>query len=356
MGKIGILTLPFGPNYGMNLQVYALQTVLEKMGFEVTVINRKWNRIKQNSTILASIQRFFYYNILVRNIYSFYKSKIRLSVPCYTSEEIASVCKENNIDTIVIGSDQVWRIEHTRGANLDFFGGFISNESKIRVLSYAASFGNNNWRGTAEETKKISRLLSNFAAVSVRETSGLKMCKDLFGIEAVCSIDPTLLLSRSDYAEIMGEWNHKSGGIVTYILDKNSVIRDFIFNVSSQKNVPNIVDLYPKKKSRYRTYPYNIAEWLNYIMHADYVITDSFHGMVFSIIFKKQFYVIANRKRGVERFLSLLSELDMSDRLLYEERLTQSIELEEIDYGNVFRNLDRLKCLGLDYLQNNIRK
>jgi hypothetical protein len=78
--------------------------------------------------------------------------------------------------------------------------------------------------------------------------------------------------------------------------------------------------------------------------------------MVFSIIFKKQFYVIAKRKRGVERFLSLLSELDISDRLLYEEQLTQSTELKEIDYDNVYKNLIRLKHLGLDYLQNSIVK
>lgn len=354
MRKIGILTLPFGPNYGMNLQVYALQTVLEKMGYEVIVINRKWNRVKKNSTIYATIQRFLYYTVFVRNIYSFYKTRIHISKPCYSSGDIINICKKNEIDTVVLGSDQIWRIEHTRGANLDFFGGFVDSSSNIRLLSYAASFGNNNWKGTEQESEHITRLLSSFVAVSVREESGVDLCRNLFGIQAACTIDPTLLLADNDYEIIMGKKNYEKGQLVTYILDEKQSVRDFIYNFRNKNNITNIVNLYPKTNSRYRIYSYDVIEWLNHIKCAEFVITDSFHGMVFSIIFKKQFYVIANINRGIERFTSLLTKLNIVDRLLYEETLPEYIDLKDIDYSKVTSCLDELKFSSIKYLESNV--
>ena len=354
MKKIGILTLPFGPNYGMNLQLYALQTLLLSFGYDVLVINRKWNRVKKNSGLLAAIKRFVYYNIICVNIYKFYKKNIRLSQPCYSSEDVAKVCVDNGLDVIIVGSDQVWRIENTRGANFDFFGGFLDNIVSVKILSYAASFGNSEWKGSKDETERISFLLKRFASISVREDSGVKMCKKLFGVESRCSIDPTLLLKSSDYP-ILSISNAVNNGIVSYILDKTEQKTDFIKKIKVKKGIAKTTELYPAKGNKSHRFKYSIEEWLTYISNAQFVVTDSYHGMIFSIIFKKEFVVIGNSKRGIERFTSLLNKIGLADRLVMDLSTYNLSTIDfSIDYRKVDGRLEQLRNESFVYLKKHI--
>ena len=356
MSKIGILTLPFGPNYGMNLQVYALQTVLKNLGHEVIVINRKWNRVKTNSGLIVSIKRFVYYKIVCRKIFSFYKRNIHLSKPCFTSEDIAKLCNEEKIDYVIVGSDQVWRIENTRGANLDFFGGFMNEISyKTRIISYAASFGTGEWKGTEIETNEVSKLLKSFTAVSVREEAGAELCKKLFGIKAVITLDPTLLLKSQDYKanEYIEPENKKM--IVSYILDNSASKLSLIQRIGKVLGIDNYKELYPQNRSNYTIYKYKVEEWLNYIRNASFVVTDSFHGMVFSLLFNKQFVVIGNKKRGLERFTSILGSLGISDRLVLTiDDFDIDIIHKDIDYLRVNNLIEALRQKSLSYLKSNI--
>lgn len=355
MAKIGILTLPFGPNYGMNLQVYALQIVLRKMGHEVIVINRKWNRGKYNSGIVASFKRFVYYKVICRKIHSFYKNNIHLSKPCFNSCDIAQLCSEERIDFVIIGSDQVWRIENTRGANLDFFGGFL-NELKIdtKLLSYAASFGKGVWKGTKEETDNVSKFLKSFTAVSVREDSGVELCKTMFGIDAFKTLDPTLLLTSDDY-QVDGSFTDlNQSNLVSYILDNTEAKSSLVMKIGSSLGFNKNIVLYPQNRSNYTIFNYTVEEWLNYIKNASFVVTDSFHGMVFSLIFNRQFIVIGNEKRGMERFTSLLENLGLLERLVLNiNEFNMDIINKEIDYNRVNKVLEGLRKESLSYLISN---
>ena len=295
MKKIGILTLPFGPNYGMNLQLYALQEILRQMDCNVVVINRKWNRIRRNSGVIAAIKRYFYYKFVCNRIFRFYQNNINLSRPCYTSEEIANVCKDYDLDVVVIGSDQVWRIENTRGANLDFFGGFSDYLKNVKLFSYAASFGNDKWKGTTDETKAISVLLKKFGAISVREETAILMCSELFDVDSVCTLDPTLLLPAIDYP-IAPKYGFTNSIIVSYILDKSETKRKIVDNIRKHKHIEKHFELYPPNRKSYTRYKYSVEEWLYYISNASFIVTDSYHGMLFSIIFKRQFLVLGNDK------------------------------------------------------------
>ena len=356
MSKIGILTLPFGPNYGMNLQVYALQTRLEQLGHEVCVINRKWNRIGANSGIMASIKRLFYYSIICRKIYKFYRTRVKLTQPFYTSESVDEFCRDNAIEYIIIGSDQVWRIENIRGANLDFFGGFSKGTgAKYKILSYAASFGNNKWAGTEEETESIKKLLNQFVAVAVRETTGVSLCKEKFGIEAITTLDPTLLLNSMDYPLKDNTPNESTDSVVSYILDSTEHKQTFINKVSKCLGIDCHYELYPQDRTQYSIYNISVEDWLGYINNASFIVTDSFHGMVFSILFNKQFVVLGNKERGLERFTSLLESLGLSERLVIDiDEFDTHILNKKIDYTQVNKKLEELKQTSLNYLTNNI--
>ena len=357
MSKIGILTLPFGPNYGMNLQVYALQTSLQNLGHEVLVINRKWNRINSNSGLIAAIKRYFYYKIICRKIFSFYRRNIHVSTPCYTSEEIALLCKAESLDYVVVGSDQVWRIENTRGANLDFFGGFMKYNSTVKLLSYAASFGNDSWAGTDEETKSISVLLKNFEGISVREDSGMSLCKKQFGVDVVKTLDPTFLLDKKDYPLNNNARNRNQNNIVSYILDYNEAKRNIIQSIGNQKGVDSYYALYPEDRTKYSIYKYSVEDWLSYINNATFVVTDSFHGMVFSILFEKDFLVIGNEKRGMERFTSLLNSLSLENRLIINlNEFDISIANNAIDYDEVYVKLGKLRNESVAFLTQYLRE
>ena len=186
--KVGIITLPFGANYGWALQRWALYHVVESLDHTPIIINRKWTTDK--NSLWIKTQRFLYYHLLCIRYKRFVETECpNLTAVVRTSEETTEVTK--SFDAIIVGSDQVWRIENTRMAGYDFFLNFVKDDH-IKKISYAASFGKDRWMGTENETQIVSYLLSQFNAVSVRESSGVILCRDLFHTSAFHVLDPTL--------------------------------------------------------------------------------------------------------------------------------------------------------------------
>lgn len=345
--KIGILTLPFEPNYGWAVQMWALYHIIEKLGHQPVIINRRWN--SKSSNFIIRVKRWAYYQILCSRFIRFIIKEIPSMTPVVRDSRCTSEVTKD-LDLIIVGSDQVWRIENTRGADLDFFLDFLG-ENPTKRLSYAASFGTDSWKGTFDETEKIKVLLAKFNAISVREKSGVSLCRNIFNVNAQQVLDPTLLLNASDYNSFLSD-HRENDELVTYILDSTEEKSELLECISHRFFV-KLVQLYPKSRfSYYRS----VYMWLEKIRDARFVIVDSFHGMVFSLIFSKQFVVLANSKRGLTRFTSLLESIGLENRLLTSVDSLHIIELLQtpIDYEEVHNKISLLRVDSMEFLKQNL--
>ncbi len=320
--KIGILTQPLHANYGGILQNYALQQVLKRMGHEVWTIdynNYSW------FDWLDNVCRVCVLKILGREAHFmetpyertqkekplryFAEQKIQLTQP-RTKKIKRSVITNYAFDAMVVGSDQVWRPKYNNSIE-DCFLNFAAG-LQIKRVAYAASFGTEEWEFTLQQTERCANLVKFFDAISVREASGLLLCKQYLGVQATHVLDPTLLLDAEDYAKLCAGIPKQESVIYAYILDENDRKKEFIEEFARRKGLPYII----KRADGAVKAEDSIELWLSYFRDASFVITDSFHGSVFSIIFNKDFYVFENKKRGNSRFDSLLGLLDLKSRML----------------------------------------
>ena len=245
-----------------------------------------------------------------------------------------------------MGSDQTWRWEYNRGMTkltnmfLDFTKGW-----KVKRIAYAASFGTNEWEGDAEITKTCRDAIKNFDLVTVRESSGIDICKSVFNIEAHHVLDPTLLLTKEDYMELVERKRHldiKEGDLYLYLLDENERNMNLAHNISEEMGLKpytytsRACDFHGVHTIEERTQP-PIELWLKGFDQAKIVLTDSFHACVFSIIFRKQFYLYANKDRGMERYTSLFNILGINNRIVYS--LEDVRNMKPIDYNTVYKRL-----------------
>lgn len=206
----------------------------------------------------------------------------------------------NQFDAFVVGSDQVWRPKYAPNID-DAFLVFLKKDSARRV-AYAASFGVDNWEYTPQQTEKCAAFAKKFNDISVREESGVDLCKENFGVEAAWVLDPTLLLNKEDYFELCKDVPVKKGNVLAvYMLDANDAVLSLCHKIAMERGLElNVVSADARASL-------SVPEWLAMFRDASYVVTDSFHGTVFSIIFGKEFNCIYNETRGKARFESLLN-------------------------------------------------
>ena len=267
--------------------------------------------------------------------------------------------KEGNYDAYVVGSDQCWRPRYNAFLSSMFLD-FVKGE-KTKRIAYAASFGTDQWEFTQKMTSICAPLAQKFDFVSVREDSGLKLCKEHLGVNAVHVLDPTLLLTKEDYIHLIKAENEpqSKGTLFNYILDPDAAKSAFINKVAKEKGLKSFQVL-PKCQAETRTkediknriedcvFP-GVTTWLRAFMDAEMTIVDSFHGMVFSIIFNKPFWVIGNANRGMTRFISLLKMFHLEDRLLDANHLQEVDINRPIDWSSVNAILQqkRNECINL---------
>lgn len=373
--RVGLLTLPLLTNYGGILQAAALYQYLTALGMEVVFLERALRKSRAHGVGLALVglvpsallssrsvkegdaeDRSLHTRLKRLRRVKDHLPKIRAqrpfihrfiprrSGPLYSSQEMRHAVSEFGLEAVIVGSDQVWRPDYLlEGALSDYFLGFAEGTPARRV-SYAASFGHGAWR-FPDRTAEVSRLLSGFSAVSVREASGVEICRDVFGRgDAVQVLDPTLIVDPAFYDRLADAPTVKSGKVlVEYILDfdlgnptiGNEVAASLWDDTYSVRSL--ILD---SERS-----PLGIGGWVRAFMDADFIMTDSFHGMVFSILFKKNFIVIVNHKRGADRFTSLAGLFGLEDRLIDGTSRSQALEIaaRPIDYDSVSARLDTLR-------------
>ena len=346
---VGILSLPYDANYGWALQHFALYKTLDLLGYKPISVCRKWDYVGHRS-ILYHLKKAIYYSILSRNIYAFYKTHIANRTEVFNSKESLDGLSRYDIDAIVVGSDQVWRTEFTSLVGNNFFLDFV-NSKDMTKLSYAASFGVDEWLEDADRTSVVKKLLNDFDYISVREISGVSLCKKEFDLDVDHVIDPTLLLDQNQYNKLIDKDKNyfRKPTLITYILDNDSGKSELVSRISKRLSLQEF-SLYPRKK-RVWNYFISVDKWLGAFRDCEFVVTDSFHGTVFAIIFNKQFVTIANKKRGLARFTSLLGLFGLSSRLLF---VSENINVDElvsntIDFTSVNELVvkEKQRCLAM---------
>ena len=344
--KIGILTLPLHTNYGGILQAYALQTVLERMGHEVFIIEKK-----QLPLSLPLYKMPYSYgkriakNILGHKFPIFYEQECNRERPIirqHTDRFIRkyihlkqyknfSDIKESEYDAIVVGSDQVWRPKYFGSNQIEQAYLKFTKDWNIKRIAYAASFGTDEWEYTPEQTEECKKLIQEFDAVSVREDSGVDLCKKHFNINALHVLDPTMLLDKEDYIKLFTNANvpKSKGNLLYYILDTTKEKKLLIEQIANEKK---LIPFNVKAQSNNINSPISeriqpsVEQWLRGFYDAEFVVTDSFHACVFSILFNKPFIAFGNENRGISRFQSLLTSFRLNDNLLIDRFKSKSLK------------------------------
>lgn len=360
--KIGILTQPLHANYGGLLQNYALQQTLVRAGHEVETID--WGggsgframlyrmKVQVLHTLLPNRYPLLKYmpndkekSIIQRNTNHFINTYINHTEAMHSYEEFVKQASKGKYDAYVVGSDQCWRPCYNAFLSSMFLD-FVQDK-QIKRIAYAASFGTDKWEFTPQQTAVCALLAKKFDMVSVREDSGVKLCKEHLGVDAVHVLDPTMLLTKEDYIQLIEkEKEPKSDGtLFNYILDPDAKKSVFIQKVAKAKGL-KAFQVLPKCQAEIRTkedvkkhiedcvFP-GVTTWLRAFMDTEMTIVDSFHGMVFSIIFNKPFWAIGNVSRGMSRFTSLLKMFHLEDRLLDADNLDDVDFSKPIDWTMV---------------------
>lgn len=325
--KTAIITLPLHTNYGGLLQAYALKTALESLGNEVTVVD-----LKDKMPLPVWYKAPFIYASRAlkkmlgpsSGIEVFRELNYRRAFPArsvHTGEFVDRLIaprlvssyrdlKVGEYDAFVVGSDQVWRPRYfgkIEDAFLKFTAGW-----PVKRVAYAASFGTDQLEYDHQTLQMCSDLLAGFDAVSVREDVAVGMCEEWFGYEgAEHVLDPVMLLDAEVYRALGAESSEHScsGKIMTYFLDpsrEKECVVDYIARISGKEVAQTPVD---------RIVP-PVEQWIAGFCDADYVVTDSFHGCVLSILLHKKFVAVGNSLRGMARMNSLMSMFGLDGRLV----------------------------------------
>jgi|SRR5690554_956070 len=376
--KIGILTQPLHNNYGGLLQAYALKETIESLGHEVIIINR---RVKESSEIrrCASILKNKILgnklspSILLsksdkktisQNTIAFREKYIPNLSKLITNDREMKSLNTLGFDGYIVGSDQSWRPKYSPSIQ-NYFLDFAQNETNLKRLTYSVSFGVSNWEFTQLDTKACASLVKKFDAISVREDSGIELVKNYLDCEATHLVDPTMLLNKADYTKITeNEKVEKSEGTLkVYVLDRTQEKMDFFSSLEAKLGLKQFQIMPDKRLNLDKVtdikdliYPHP-AKWLKGFQDAEFVITDSFHGTIFSILFNIPFLTIGNKSRGMARFESLLKMFDLENRLitnLNEVNIEQLVN-DQIDWKSVNDKLNDERARAYNFLEENLK-
>lgn len=370
--RIAILTLPLDTNIGGILQCYALQTVLERMGHDVQVLAKPQYARSFYWIYPLSVGKRFLQHLLLgkqvpiwktpheivsQHVHRFIQQRIhRRTRRCWSEDVI------RGFDAIVVGSDQIWRPDYLWIYSLEDVFLQFTHSLHLRRIAYAASFGVDKCPFTPAQLQKCIPLLKKFDAVSVRESSGVEICRNDFGVEACQMMDPTLLLQTEDYSRLVeqGDTKPSAGDLLVYLLDRNPDKEAIVNAVATTRNGhpfhvgSRVDDAAVPLKERIQI---PVEQWLRGFKEAKMVVTDSFHGCVFSILFQKPFVAIGNASRGMARFTSLLQLFGLEDRLigsLAEFQLRKEELLTPIDYVSVYARLRICREKAMTFLNQNL--
>ena len=343
---VGIVGWWFASNYGSALTYYALGRILEKLGKKLLLIpiakkdGRSWEKEVQNTIIFISK----YFRVAKNRTYG-------------DMDDFNKYC-----DSFMLGSDQLWTVGAVNIVGYSFFLDFVDENKK--KIAFSTSFGASVFDAEKQVLETAKDLLNNFDAISVRESKGVEIFRDKFGMNVDQLIDPVFLCSIEDYdiltclerEELPAEY------LFCYILDPNPEIEEAVKYIASREHLEILVVF------GIREYGNSIHNWntgkiisnvsfemfLYYIKNCNFMVTDSHHGTCFSIIYHKKYIAFVNKKRGAQRFETVAQILGLEDRLCYSGKdvyENQNI-FEKIDYSMVDKKINVEKYKAIDWLKN----
>jgi hypothetical protein len=357
MKKIGILTFHRALNYGALLQAYSLQRVLVDNGYDAELVDYRCKFIESYyvplwKKIFISPKRFlagiiFNGDILRRRdeFEEFTRTDITVSSNKYENLMDLSLIQDQ-YDYFITGSDQVWS-PVCAGFDKAYFLDFVVEKSKKK--SYAASFGVSL---IPEEMKtEYRKLLKNFDRITVREEEGQRLVEQIIGIEPPLVVDPTLLLNKLEWLELCGDTLlSEKDFILVYLITEDSEVLSFAKKLSEKtgKKIIYINDRIIKRFGMDNKSNVSVKEWISYFMKADYVVTNSFHGVAFSVNFNKEFYVryIPGAKVN-SRISGILSRLNLEARIIPD---SMDISTKKINYTNIEKDISVMRNDSKDVL------
>ena len=356
--KTGILTFHSAYNFGASLQAWALQTKLEELGVDAYMINYRPNIIddlynpmahKRGIAKTRLYRKWYNSDQMLRydNYEGFIKNQFHLMGEAYNYKELME--QRFDLDACIVGSDQVWNVEHTGGDDA-YFLDFLN--SGIRKISYAASIVSDYIM--PENVKMFEKGLASFDAISVREKTAKGLLTDYTDKNIDVVLDPTLLLDVKQYDRIKKPVEYKEKYILVYMMERNKELISLARYMSRLMGLPivqrrqNVIF----KNELKPMYTYTAGEFLSCIEQAEFVLTNSFHGTVFSILYGKPFISMLHSDTG-SRTIDLLSTLGLESHLMYKlnkEKCIQTLQFDNQD--EVYQKIVEQRKNSINFLKN----
>lgn len=329
---VGIVGWWFSSNYGSCLTYYALGSILNDLNKQIILISlptssgQDWDA--DTSIAINFLAKYF---------------KISSKRTLYQLPEVNHFC-----DAFMIGSDQVWRENSIPLVGYSFFLDFVDNNKP--KFAFSTSFGGEKFTSNEDLREIVKGLLSRFNAISVRESSGVAVCKNEFGINVEQILDPVLLCRKEKYTEIVGSLDEEipEKFLLCYILDPNDELAEIAKEISIAENL-EIITIFGMKEYERNKKIWHLGkilskitpeQFVHYISKCTFLLTDSHHGTCFGIVFHKQYYAYVNKMRGATRFLTVAEKLGLEDRLLMSPyQLSVEENLPKINYDLVEKKL-----------------
>ncbi len=348
MKKVGIMTIVNYDNYGNKLQNYATQEIIKKMGYEAETLVNEGKYKKLGNLLKLHGIRFFdrYPRIKMKEVFQeeLYKKKVARFKE-FTKEYINETSFEISIDNIeeldhndyykfVVGSDQIWNPNFRSGGNPN---DFLCYAPKTKRIAFSPSIGVSKLSEAQE--KKYSKWLNEMEFLSCREQEGAQLITKLTGRNVEVLVDPTMVIESDQWIKFSKKQRNKTKNkyLLTYFLGPLSEeYRNKLEKIAKEKGL-EIVNLYDRKNTE--VYIANPCEWVDYVKDAELFCTDSFHGVVFSILMKTPF-IVFNRGGKVA---SMSSRIDtILSKFRFEERRAEKIFVSNKIFDIAFEHCDEI--------------
>lgn len=322
--KIGIIGLRHEVNIGNNLVKYAMFIKFKELGFDPCIIGTLWN-FQNNITFLQENTNL---RIIKKNF---------------------SEIKREDYDILIVNSDQTWR----KFDNHFYDYGFLKFSEKWAIprFIYGASLGYDYWGLTKEDEIIIKKLIKNFSGISVREKGSINLIKKHLGISPILVLDPTFLIDKKYYLKLISNYtgfiNRNTNFIFSYLLTKNKFMLHFIKKAGKLLNC-KVYNLYLNNMSR-------VEDFIFGIVNSKAVITNSFHGTIFSILFNKPFIAFIYKSSAKERFYSIRNLFRIENRFIDDKNQFPNVSLLTKSL-NINENLIySLKKKSIDFIKKNLK-
>ena len=345
-----LLGIWWGSNYGSGLNGYAVYKTLKALGKSVLLVMK--HNASENDWELADTHN----GRFIRKFYP--KEDVSPVIPFNRLHEL-----NNIVDTFITGSDQIWNFNINRAFDMVYLQNFVADNK--RKISFATSFGHDFDKTPPKNLPRSVQLMNRYNAISVREKSGVEICKNTYGVNASVVVEPVFCLEKKDYLEMaeQSEMDEKGPYILTYILDPTPEKRRAIqyYCKASGLRAINILDgnhMHFERNKRILNLPGIVDDLcahdlMKLYVNCEFVLSDSFHGTAFAIIFNKPFLSIMNSHRGAARFGELLSKFNLTDRLVSSSKSIPEDPkfFEQIDYTEVNEIINREREQTIEWLK-----